>query len=105
VLSRITPLINAARRISAGDLSARTGLAYGKGEIDHLARDFDEMAAELQHRAEAVHFANRTLSIANQAGTIYQLLQRFSTEIKSYTRCAAVGIRVLWEDGKIPYQV
>jgi signal transduction histidine kinase len=105
VLSRITPLINAARRISAGDLSARTGLAYGKGEIDHLARDFDEMAAELQRRAEAVNFANRTLSLANQAAAIEQLLQGFSTEIKNYTRCAAVGIRVLREDGKIPYQV
>ena len=104
VLNRITPLINAARRISAGDLSARTGLAYGKGEIDHLARDFDEMAREMQRRAEAVHFTNRTLIIANQAGTIEQLLHRFITEIKNYTRCAAVGIRVLRPDGKIPYQ-
>jgi len=102
-LSRITPLINAARRILAGDLSARTGLAYGKGEIDHLARGFDEMARELQRRAEAVQFANRTLIIANQAGTTEQLLHEFITEIKNYTRCAAVGIRIL-QDGKIPYQ-
>lgn len=105
VLSRITPLINAATRISAGDLSARSGLAYGKGEIDYLARGFDEMAGELQRRAEAVHFTNRTLIIANQAGTIEQLLQGVSAEIKNYTRCAAVGIRVVGEDGKIPYQV
>jgi signal transduction histidine kinase len=105
VLSRITPLIDAARRISAGDLRARTGLAYGKGEIDYLARDFDKMAEEMQHRAEAVRFTNRTLIIANQAGTIEQLLHESSLEIKNYSRCAAVGIRVLQGDGKIPYQV
>ena len=105
VLSRITPLIKAATRISAGDLSARSGLTYGKGEIEYLARGFDEMAEELQRRAEAVHFTNRTLNIVNQADTIEQLLQAVSAEIKNYTRCAAVGIRVLREDGFIPYQV
>jgi signal transduction histidine kinase len=104
VMQRLGLLLDAAKRISAGDLSARTGLVYGRGEIDHLARGFDEMASELQTREEEWQFTNRILIIANQAGTIEQLLNGFITEIKNYTRCAAVGIRILGEDGKIPYQ-
>ncbi len=47
-------LVSATKRLAAGDLSARTGLPYGPGELSHLARSFDEMAEDLQaRRAEA----------------------------------------------------
>jgi signal transduction histidine kinase len=40
----------------AGDLSARTGLKYGSGEVGHLARAFDDMAGSLEVRiAESEH--------------------------------------------------
>jgi signal transduction histidine kinase len=104
VLQRLGRLLNAARRISAGDLSARTGLAYGKGEIDHLARSFDEMAGELQRRAEEVEFTNKILVVANQSRSLDELLAGFITEIKSFSRCASVGVRILRNNGSFPFQ-
>jgi PAS domain S-box-containing protein len=50
IVKRMNILTRTTRELAAGDLHARTGLDYGKGEIDSLARAFDEMAATLQKR-------------------------------------------------------
>ncbi len=50
VIRRMNILNNTTRKLAAGDLSARTGFNYGKGQIDQLARAFDEMADTLQKR-------------------------------------------------------
>jgi signal transduction histidine kinase/ActR/RegA family two-component response regulator/HAMP domain-containing protein len=47
---RVNALVDATRRLAAGDLSARTGIAPGEGELDHLARAFDEMAEGLEQQ-------------------------------------------------------
>jgi len=47
VLRRINTLLVAARRLGAGDLSARTELRHGPGELEQLARAFDDMAERL----------------------------------------------------------
>jgi PAS domain S-box-containing protein len=53
VLRRLNPIVSAAKRLCAGDLSVRTGIAYGKGELSQLAFTFDEMAESLEkHEAE-----------------------------------------------------
>jgi len=50
ILRRINALLSATRRLSAGDLSARTGVPPGAGELNQLAQAFDEMAAALEQR-------------------------------------------------------
>ncbi len=50
VLRRVNDLVSTSKRLSAGDLSARTGLAYGEGELSGLARTFDQMADSLEQR-------------------------------------------------------
>jgi signal transduction histidine kinase len=57
IVRRMQVLVQAAKRLSTGDLSTRTGLAHGPGELHQLAAAFDEMAAslekhELQQRLE-----------------------------------------------------
>ncbi len=52
VVRRTRALLSAARRIAAGDLSARAGAGAGNGELDQLARAFDSMAAALQERVQ-----------------------------------------------------
>jgi diguanylate cyclase (GGDEF)-like protein len=47
-------LTNAARRLRAGELGARTGLPHGDGEFGHLARAFDGMAASIQSEEAAL---------------------------------------------------
>jgi PAS domain S-box-containing protein len=50
VMRRMGILTKATEKLAAGDLSARTGMHYGKGEIDLVGRAFDEMASTLQQR-------------------------------------------------------
>jgi len=48
VVRPLAATIRAARRIAAGDHSARTGLAPGADEVGELVRAFDEMAGSLE---------------------------------------------------------
>ena len=53
---------------------------------------------------EALHLSVRFLEIVHNYKDIASLLTAFVSEIKSYTGCEAVGIRVLDTAGEIPYQ-
>jgi two-component system cell cycle sensor histidine kinase/response regulator CckA len=48
LLRRINALLNTAKRLEAGDLSARTGIIYGPGELSTLGHAFDLMAESLE---------------------------------------------------------
>jgi signal transduction histidine kinase len=50
VIRQIRVMEQASRRLAAGEMSARTGLEYGSGELGQLAKNFDEMAAILEQR-------------------------------------------------------
>jgi signal transduction histidine kinase len=50
VVRRVRSLVEATRRVAGGDLAARIGPPYGRGELGQLARAFDEMAMALQER-------------------------------------------------------
>jgi len=50
VLRRVASLLDATKKLAAGDPAARTRLPYGHGELSELARSFDEMANALQER-------------------------------------------------------
>jgi PAS domain S-box-containing protein len=57
LVRKLRVLIAAARRIAAGDYSARSGLRPGREELGDLIRAFDEMA----HSLEALSRQNRLL--------------------------------------------
>lgn len=61
IVRRTRAVVAATRRLAEGDLSARTGVPYGRGEIGQLARAFDEMAAGLELRDRDTREAERTL--------------------------------------------
>ncbi len=50
VLRRVASLLDATKKLAAGDPAARTRLPYDHGELSELARAFDEMASGLQAR-------------------------------------------------------
>ena len=65
VLRRVRSLVEATQGLKAGNLSARTGVAEGAGELHYLARVFDEMAESLQQRVAQVERAEAQLRVAN----------------------------------------
>ena len=66
ILRWINMLLSATKRLSASDLSARTGLSYGKGELSQLAHAFDEMAESLEqaHQMLEQRVADRTRELS-----------------------------------------
>ncbi len=50
ILRQIRALVDVTQRLSQGELSARTGITTGEGELHQLARAFDQMAQSLQDR-------------------------------------------------------
>ena len=52
ILRRISAMVEASRKLAAGDMSARIGKIGAHDELNHLAGVFDEMAASLQKRIE-----------------------------------------------------
>lgn len=65
-----------------------------------LCRDITE-----RKRAEETRqISQRFLQIANLHAEMDPLLTAFVAELKSLTRCEAVGIRILDEEGNIPYE-
>jgi len=59
VLRNLRRLLDVARRVQAGDLTARTGLPGGREEISRLGDAFDQMAQSLQERESALQKALR----------------------------------------------
>lgn len=51
-LRRVKSLLFATQRLAAGDLSARTGLPYGQGELSELSRAFDRMSESMEKRED-----------------------------------------------------
>ena len=78
VLRQVNSLTGASKRLSEGDLSARTGLPHGKGELTELARTFDEMAGALQTHQREAKQAEEALQARYQE---LQILQEISQTI------------------------
>jgi PAS domain S-box-containing protein len=81
VLQPIGALLDATRRFGDGDLSARSGIPHGEGELAGLAAGFDRMAEAVEQRERAVREAQRlyrtlvnaspdAITVNDRAGTV-----------------------------------
>jgi signal transduction histidine kinase len=66
ILRHVRALVGAARRMSAGDLTARSGVTHDPGEVGQLARSFDEMAAALEQRVRELQLTEAELKGLNE---------------------------------------
>ncbi|MCD6385690.1 PAS domain S-box protein [Candidatus Sumerlaeota bacterium] len=78
--------------------------ALRSGDVDAFVSDRGVLLLRLKKAEEALRVSHRILEIANQQREINSLLREFVLEIKRFTGCEAVGIRLLDEDGNIPYE-
>ena len=76
----------------------RSGL-YAGGRIEHYYDVTERKRAEATLRT-----SRRFLAIANRHVEVVPLLNEFVAEIRAFSGCAAVGIRLLDEEGSIPYE-
>ncbi|MBM3944373.1 MAG: PAS domain S-box protein, partial [SAR202 cluster bacterium] len=54
IMNNVRKIAGAVRRVTAGDLSARSGVKEGRDELSQLARSFDAMTAALQAREKQI---------------------------------------------------
>lgn len=66
IMRGVNALVATTRKLAAGDLSARTGLGQGEGEIQELARNFDNMVEALEQRDAQRQAAEAELEKTNR---------------------------------------
>ena len=66
VLRQVRGLVEAAKRLSQGDLAARSGVAPGPGELGQLARSFDDMAGAMEKHVADLERAQAELKALNE---------------------------------------
>lgn len=81
VLRPVNALVRATQRLQAGDLTARTEIPQGHGEVAQLASAFDDMAESL-----AQHEAERTQTEAALQRLSRSLLEAQETERRTIAR-------------------
>ncbi len=69
-------------------------------EYQSVGRDI----TDLKKAEETLQLSNRLLEISNKHIGLSPLLEEYVKEVKNFTRCSAVGIRILDAEGNIPYQ-
>jgi signal transduction histidine kinase len=113
IVRRVRALVEATRRLSAGDLSARSGLPHGSGELGQLALAFDRMAEslqaadarraleeELRRKNYELEQQNRSVAEANRLKT--EFVSMVSHELRTPLTAIQGFVELLVEGADIP---
>jgi signal transduction histidine kinase/HAMP domain-containing protein len=116
IVRRASQLVGAAKKLSAGDLGARTRLPHGGDELGQLASSFDEMAESLERqvalRDRAEGTLRRQIAFGNILATISRDFINLPPEeidvgivealhiVGEFTRVDRIYVFLLTEDGK-----
>lgn len=83
ILRRVREMVAVTRRLSAGELEVRLSTAGGRGELQALARAFNEMAAAIQLRDEQQKKTEAQLLALNQR--LYSLNAELEQRVEART--------------------
>ena len=87
----------------ATDYILKDNLSRLVPSVNWALREFKEKM-ERKRSQEVLEFSHLLLQIVNRSTTMTTLLKEVVEEIKKFTGCTAVGIRLLDDKGKIPYE-
>ncbi|MBC8231522.1 hypothetical protein H8E77_18385 [bacterium] len=73
-------------------------------EMHQRVAELEESETERERAEEELRVSHRFLEIANRHIEMTPLLKEFVAEVKNFTGCVAVGIRLLDKEGNIPYE-
>jgi len=113
IMRQVKAMTQASRRLAAGEMSARTGLDYGSGELGQLSQTFDEMAAALEQRQAE---RQRTEMELTRSQELFRSLSTHLQEVREEERTriarkihddlgqamTALKIDLSWLDKKLP---
>ncbi len=101
ILDHVIPV---ERNDEIGDLThAFNRMTVNLKEVTASKADLEREVAERQKAETELRASRKFLEIANRHTDLNPLLQDFVGEMKEFTGCEAVGIRLRDENGNIPY--
>ncbi len=113
ILRPMRAVTSAARKLAAGDSSARVGMVRGVSEFSNMANTFDYMAGELQSRQRQLQEALDNLRAANE-NLVQRVAERTAklqeqialteeerSTLQSVLDAASDGMTLIAPDGKI----
>jgi PAS domain S-box-containing protein len=97
ITKRVSHLVSAARRLAAGDLSARASLG-GEDELAQIGRDFDRMAGEIARSQKVLRRLNRELSAIRSCNQAMMRAEDEQTLLDAVCHivCDEAGYRAAW---------
>jgi len=108
ILRRIQSLLEATRRLASGDLSARSGIQHGRGEISELAEAFDQMAEAIKEREEHTRALSQENEIMARIGQIIsstlkieEIYERFAEETRRLIPFDRISINAMDPEGEV----
>jgi len=103
---RLLGSVHVARDITARKM-AEQALQRAHDELELRVQErtgqLKQTVTQLQEEVALRLFSNRVLEIVNRHGELPELMREIVAEIKDFSHCEAVGVRILDEEGNIPY--
>lgn len=99
VINFETKLVNKDGRFLDGLISARVIVLNDEPHILAVSRDI----SELKKTERTLRMSQNFLQISNKHRDMNLMIEEFVAQIKTLTNCSALGIRILDQNGNIPY--
>ncbi len=86
------------------DKRTKAQLIEESKQLRRRVEELERAKTERKGMGEALQLTFRLLNVANRHTEMSPLLEEFVMEVKDFTSCAAVGLRILDGEGNIPYE-
>jgi len=95
ILRWVKALVKATQRLASGNISIRSGVPHGLGELSQLAHSFDQMAESLERTLRERNLAQAALQAS------HRLLETVNAKLRTLIQSAPIAIDIIDQQGNV----